>query len=210
MSLEAVAPFLEVITDLDRLGILTAGGPQHVGPGWRFLERSWDAGPSMVNPLAFPATLASSIPTALAAAIGARAFALTIGHDDLAVLQALDRACALIRSSHADDVFVVVGSDYDPQLIRLWGTTTGEDEAADYVSAFHVSGIKLAGSCRLALVDSGSEREPSAANPSMQQDTLTLLKEIVAGIENVRNVGGKGCVTVVHPNCGRYVRLESL
>ncbi|WP_316205353.1 hypothetical protein [Bradyrhizobium sp. SZCCHNS3004] len=156
IGFQSIAPFVSDVRSIDRLGLVVTGSAQHVGVAWRFAERAFQAGPSMVNPISFPATLTSAVPASIAAAVGAHAFALTIGYDDRALFEAIDRSCLMIRHDHADDVFVVACADRSPHPIESWHSTQGV-RAEDAAVGLHLSRFRSTGSC--ALRSSGHDED---------------------------------------------------
>lgn len=156
VGFQSIAPFLAEIKSRDRLGVVVAGGTQHVGVAWRFAERASQAGPSMVNPISFPATLTSAVAASIAAAAGAHAFALTIGYDDRALFEAIDRSSLMIRRDHADDVFVVACTDRNPHPTEAWEEKE-RLRAEELAVGFHLSRFQSAGSCVLRSSNSDSE-----------------------------------------------------
>ena len=106
---------LASVADAGRLGVIAAAGPQHLEVTWEFATRAVMAGPRFVNPLAFPYILPSSVPCAIASAIGARAVALAVGSDERAFLDALDFASRAIAFGFADSVLLAGISSVHPE-----------------------------------------------------------------------------------------------
>ncbi|QSQ25916.1 hypothetical protein JY651_13710 [Pyxidicoccus parkwayensis] len=96
------------------LGVLCTGGPHNVEVAGRFTEQALKRGVQFVNPQLFPATLVSVVPTAVAMAVSARAFALALGHDELAFFEVLHRALQLVRSGFAERVLTLAVFDSAP------------------------------------------------------------------------------------------------
>ncbi|RNJ50367.1 hypothetical protein [Methylocystis hirsuta] len=159
IGFQSIAPFVSEIRSPDRLGVVVAGGTQHIGVAWRFVERAFRAGSSMVNPISFPATLTSAVPASIAAAVGAHAFALTIGYDHRALFEAIDRSCLMVRRDYADDVFVVACTDRRPHPTEAWDETE-RPSAQEIAVGFHLSRFRSAGRCILKSFGSGSENAP--------------------------------------------------
>jgi hypothetical protein len=110
---------------LDRIGarktgIICTGGPWALAAINAFIDRAKDAGPGLVNPQQFPATLLSATATAPAGLLKAHAFAYVIGHDRLAFFEALRRATVAVEYGLAERVLVlaVSGGDAPIELAR--------------------------------------------------------------------------------------------
>jgi len=147
---------VEGVVSGDRLGILVNGGPWALDSAITFLRRAATAGPNFVNPLTFPTTLVSSTPTAVAAALGARAFAYSVGHDELAFFDMLRRARQALSYDHADEVLAVAVSADSPMVEELHRRTSSVGPVLNVSIAFSIS--RRPGGC-LTLIDAtvGSE-----------------------------------------------------
>ena len=93
--------------DPERLGIIACGGNFHAQHCLSFLDRALQGSPELVNPLDFPHTLVSALPTTIAEALQARGFAFTLGDDEFAVLDILATAADLMAVGAADCVIGV-------------------------------------------------------------------------------------------------------
>lgn len=97
------------------LGILCVGGPLHCEIAWSFAEMIIKRGWRLANPLYFPNTIASSIPCSVASALGAKAFAFTIGYDHHAFFDVLRYASQAIHLNYAERV--LIASPFDANSI---------------------------------------------------------------------------------------------
>ena len=94
-------------------GLICTGGPWALAANSAFIDRAGKAGPELINPLQFPATLVSATATAVGSLLHAHAFACVIGHDRLAFFEALRRASSSIRHGFAAQVLVLAPSSSD-------------------------------------------------------------------------------------------------
>jgi hypothetical protein len=88
-------------------GVICTGGPWALAACSSFIGRANEAGPGLVNPLQFPATLVSAVATVAASLLEAHAFAYVVGYDRLAFFEALHRASSAIHYGFATQVFVL-------------------------------------------------------------------------------------------------------
>lgn len=98
-------------TPLERTAVIVAGAQGHVQTAIDFAERGCRAGAAMVDPLTFPSVLPSFAPTAIAAALGTRGPALTVGHGQHAFVAALNAASILVRMEMAQGAVVLAVAD---------------------------------------------------------------------------------------------------
>jgi hypothetical protein len=98
------------------IGVISVGGPLNFHIAWKFIEQVVVRGVNLTNPLSFPHTLVSSVPTTVAASIGANAFAFAVGHDHLAFFDVLKRAKQAIEHGFAKRVLGLAVFDPDPLL----------------------------------------------------------------------------------------------
>ncbi|HXZ02405.1 MAG TPA: hypothetical protein VEI03_20585 [Stellaceae bacterium] len=94
-------------------GVICTGGPWSLAACSTFINRTSEAGPGLVNPLQFPATLLSAAATIPASLLHAHAFAFVIGHDRLAFFEALHRASSAVDYRLAAQVLVLAVSSGD-------------------------------------------------------------------------------------------------
>lgn len=101
----------QVLGDLQidqmRLGIISCGGNFHFQHCFSFLERALEGSPELVNPLEFPHTLVSALPTTIAEVLQAKAFAFTLGDDELAIFDIFAAAYDLLTLGAADCIIGV-------------------------------------------------------------------------------------------------------
>jgi hypothetical protein len=154
---------VDVGMPLDQVGLLCNGGPWNLDSASRFLERALDAGPEFVNPLSFPATLVSATPCAVAAAVGAHAFAYSLGHDELAFFDVLRRARQYLDFGHARTV-VAVGACTGNATLNKARESAGLSREVLDVSIGFLLASSLDTNCDLVLVDAdiGSNANPWA------------------------------------------------
>jgi len=110
----------------ERLGMLTNGGPWAADAALGFLRSAFTRGPQYVNPLVFPATLVSAGPTSAAAVVGAKAFSMATGYDELAFFDALRRGRQSLLYGVADHVVALAASGHSQALqtaLHLAGRT---------------------------------------------------------------------------------------
>ncbi|MER8512915.1 hypothetical protein NKH47_08175 [Mesorhizobium sp. M1060] len=93
-----------------RLGIISTGGPIAVARSIAFAVEALERGPRFVNPLGFPATLPSDLPTGLAADLGAHQFAFVAGWNRLAFLDAIITGHRFLALGLADVVLVIAAT----------------------------------------------------------------------------------------------------
>lgn len=93
-----------------RLGIIATGGPIAVARSIAFAAEALERGPRFVNPLGFPATLSSDLPTGLAADLGAHQFAIVAGWNRLAFLDAIKLGHRYLSLGLAEVVLVVAAT----------------------------------------------------------------------------------------------------
>ena len=93
------------------MGVISVGGPLNVNVNWDFVKRGLSAGPRLTNPLSFPHTLVSSVPTSIAHSVKAHSFALALGHDHLAFFDVLIKASQFIRFGFAKQVLTLAVFD---------------------------------------------------------------------------------------------------
>jgi hypothetical protein len=123
----------------DRRALLSNGGPWAAETALGFLRSAEDRGPQFVNPLIFPATLASSGPTAAATAVEARAAALAVGFDELAFFEVLHRGLQLLRFGLADEVLAVAASGASPALATALALAGRTSPLLDCAIAFRLT-----------------------------------------------------------------------
>lgn len=99
---------------LERTAVIFAGAQGHIQTAIGFAERGCRFGAAMVDPLSFPSVLPSFAPTAIAAALGTRGPAFTVGHGERAFLDSLDAAAALVRMEMAQAALVIAVADGAP------------------------------------------------------------------------------------------------
>lgn len=121
VALEAMAS-ISLATALTgtRIGVITAGGPHHVQNAWNSTQRVLEKGPGFITPAEFPHTIMNSFPTTLASALGARAFAFSVGDSAISLYEAVYRAAQLISAAHAEHVIVAAVSGAEPVLTGLY------------------------------------------------------------------------------------------
>lgn len=94
----------------ERLGVISCGGSFHSQHCLSFLDRAVKGAPELVNPLDFPHTLVSALPTTIAEALQAKAFAFTLGDDEFAIFDILAAAADLMAIGAADCIIGVLCS----------------------------------------------------------------------------------------------------
>ncbi|TGQ28191.1 MULTISPECIES: hypothetical protein [unclassified Mesorhizobium] len=132
-----------------RIGIICIGGPVAVAPSLAFAQQALDRGPRFVNPIGFPPTLISDVPTQLAALIGAHQFALTVGWNRLAFLEAI-KVADLYRRLGLAELVVVVAAMSGAGLGPITAGTCLERSVLDISLAARVGPV--AGTGRLVEV----------------------------------------------------------
>jgi hypothetical protein len=101
----------------ERLGIIANGGPWAADPALGFLRSAFTRGVQYVNPLVFPATLVSAGCTSAAAVVGAKAFSISAGYDELAFFDVLRRGRQFLRYGVADHVVAIAASGHSKALV---------------------------------------------------------------------------------------------
>lgn len=101
------------------VGIICTLWPSALQPTAAFVDRACKAGPTLVNPLQFPATLPSAAATAVASALKGHAFAHVTGRDRLAFFDALSQAVQAIEFGFAERVFVLAASAVVPEALGV-------------------------------------------------------------------------------------------
>lgn len=102
---------IEKLCNMDRLGVVTTAGPLNLEVAWEFGLRQLNEGPHLINPVAFPNTIVSSVATTLASMLNAKCFAMAIGADQFAFLEALERAATLTQYNHSAATFLATACD---------------------------------------------------------------------------------------------------
>lgn len=100
----------------EQVGVITTGGPVQLEVAWQFLARGLSLGHDAVNPLAFPNTIVSGVPTSLAASVQAKAFAFAVGYDVHAFFSALRRAKTMLDAGYCDAVLIVAALEANPTI----------------------------------------------------------------------------------------------
>ena len=103
----------------DDIGILALNGPWNIWASFDTDQRARDAGARFINPMRFPATLISHVPTRVAQELHATRFAFAVGHDDAAFLDAILLAARLVSAGHARTVLVLAVCHGHPPLARI-------------------------------------------------------------------------------------------
>ncbi len=170
--------------EAERLGIISTSGNLHTEHCIEFLDRALQGSPNLVNPLDFSHTLVSALPTTLAEVIEARAFAFSIGEDELAVFEILDSASDLLELGFADCVIAIFASSNDVVTRIAHETGLIASSPADCAIAFRVTATPHEGSLCVQLL-------PDDTVPDIEVNVrdLTLL---VQGISAVEPIGWYG------------------
>lgn len=103
----------------DAVGILALNGPWNIWASFETALRAREAGARFINPMRFPATLVSHVPTRVAQELGATRFAYAVGHDDAAFLDAILLAARLVTAGHARTVLALAVCHGDAPLARI-------------------------------------------------------------------------------------------
>ncbi len=103
----------------DAVGILALNGPWNIWASFDTDQRAREAGARFINPMRFPATLVSHVPTRVAQELHATRFAYAVGHDDAAFLDAILLAARLVAAGHARIVLVLAVCHGDAPLARI-------------------------------------------------------------------------------------------
>jgi hypothetical protein len=137
-------------------GLIFAGGASSLAASMQFLTRAHEAGPLLVNPLQFPATLNSAAGTIVAAAVNAHAFAFVCGHDRLAFFEALWRAARCIDQGFAERVLVVTASSGEAETERARCNAGLRRPSLDVAIGVALSGAEA--DAKLQLLDVAVDR----------------------------------------------------
>jgi hypothetical protein len=108
----------------EEVGVIATGGPLHTPTAWDFARTAQRKGVDLLNPMYFAHLLQSSVGCSVAAECGAKAFAMTVGHDGSAFLKSLAAVQDLIRGGFAKAVImpcVSAGELRNQQIHRFAG-----------------------------------------------------------------------------------------
>lgn len=101
------------------LGLLVNNGPWNLFGSMDLDQRAREAGARFINPLRFPATLTSHVPTKVAAELHITGFAYAAGYDGAAFLDGIRLGARLMAAGHARTVLVVAVCHGDALLSRI-------------------------------------------------------------------------------------------
>jgi len=105
-------------TSPERCGLIVAGLGHHLAPAWRFAKEAYTHGARLVTPMSFPGILPSAAPSAIAAAVEAKAFAFAVGTDQGAFIEGIRRAERCIYAGWCDAAIVTSACAADPLIIE--------------------------------------------------------------------------------------------
>lgn len=110
---------LDVMTvNPGRVGVVSTAGSVQLPVAWALTRGLLEDGIELLNPLPFPHSIPSSLPTTVAAHCQVTAFALAMGHDQLAFGEVLEASMQLLRAGMADAVLIIAAWDSDAPLDR--------------------------------------------------------------------------------------------
>jgi 3-oxoacyl-[acyl-carrier-protein] synthase III len=106
-----------------RLGVIAACGPVHLQVAFEMTRQILSEGSDYLDPLLFPHSIPSAVPTSVAAACRASAFAIGIGDNCEAFFEGIEQATRFIAADYADAVLVVATND-SQGLVKsaVWAT----------------------------------------------------------------------------------------
>ncbi len=129
------------------IGVISVGADLNINHTQVFLTRARRGQPDLINPLDFPHTLNSGVPSSLAQALGAKAFALVCGDGPSGVVAALATA-SVFFSVGLGRAAVITISQEDPS----W-TQTGRDITVGRARVVLVTAEPRQQACGLDLAD---------------------------------------------------------
>ncbi|QPH56034.1 hypothetical protein [Pontivivens ytuae] len=129
------------------IGVISVGADLNVNHTQVFLTRARRGQPDLINPLDFPHTLNSGVPSSLAQALGAKAFALVCGDGPSGVVAALKTASGFFSVGFGRAALITVSQE-DP----IW-TQTGSDIAVRGARVVLVTATPRQQACCLDLAD---------------------------------------------------------
>jgi hypothetical protein len=103
----------------EAVGILAINGPWNVAAAVDIDRRAREAGARFINPMRFPATLVSHVPTRVAQELGCKQFAYAVGHHRAAFADAILLASRLVDAGHAEAVLVIATCHGAAPLARI-------------------------------------------------------------------------------------------
>lgn len=114
----------------DRLGVIASGGPTHLQVAFDLTRAIISEGSEFLDPLRFPHSIPSAVPTSVAAACNAKAFAFGLGDGHEAFFEGIEQAGRLIAANYADSVLVVAAND-SGDLVQAAVRATRRKDAVD-------------------------------------------------------------------------------
>ena len=101
--------------------MLSLGGPVNLDVSWSLTEKIAVSGPDLINPIMFPATLASGCASAIASLTASHAFAVSVGTNRQAFVEALELAWLLLECGDADEILLVGAMDAGHAMLHAYG-----------------------------------------------------------------------------------------
>lgn len=136
------------------MGILSVGGPLCANHTANFLKRVRAGAPDHVNPLDFPHTLNSALPSVIAQCLGAHACALVYGDHDTPMQDVLGTARQLLTADLARSLLITVSSERP--LERAIEGAIEARSTFDLALVFLATLTPHGGSVRMRLASAGS------------------------------------------------------